>query len=198
MRESLTAFGLGDTSTLVVVAVACFLLGSLAPRTIERILSAFGLAKGWSGKGRLLVQALDNIPQAFCVFDSMQRLVACNKRYAELHGLNERLVRPGTTLRQIFEHRVAMGKYPGGDPKKYIDERLASVRENKPNQTVIKLNDGTVVQTSRKPMQGGGWVATDEDVTERHLVEQERAAHAELERRRSVVDEAIGSLPGDG
>ena len=75
-----------------------------------------------------------------------------------------------------------------------MEERLASVKENKPNQTVIKLNDGSILHTSRKPMSGGGWVATDEDVTERHLAEQQSVALAEQEKRRAVVDEAIKSF----
>lgn len=177
-----------------ITGFASFLMGLAACGLLRRAQAKLGFGDQRVGNVRLLIEALDNIPQAFCVFDRKQCLVACNRRYAELHALTNDLVRPGTLLRQIFEHRITIGKYPGNDPQRWMEERLASVKENKPNQTVIKLNDGSILHTSRKPMSGGGWVATDEDVTERHLAEQQSAALAEQEKRRAVVDEAIKSF----
>ena len=172
-----------------IIAMSCIALGMAIPRLIARIRRELGL--GHSVSPRLFLEALENLPQAVCIFDRNQRLVACNSRYAELHGLTERLNRPGTTLRQIFEHRVSLGKYPGSDPQKYIEERLASVNENKSYQGVIKQNDGRILQVARAPMKSGGWVATDEDVTDRYEAEQKRTAFTEQERYRSSVDEAI-------
>jgi methyl-accepting chemotaxis protein len=125
------------------------------------------------------------------VFDGDERLIVCNKRYAELHGLTSAQTKPGTTLRQLFEYRVAAGKFPGDDPEKYIQERLASVRKNKSGTALLALQDGTFVQTIRRAMSGGGWVSTDEDVTELHRAETQKAALAEQEKRRIAVDDAI-------
>jgi diguanylate cyclase (GGDEF)-like protein len=38
---------------------------------------------------------------------------------------------------------------------------------------MIELGDARVIAVSRQPLKGGGWVALHEDVTERHLQEQE-------------------------
>ena len=61
------------------------------------------------------------------MFDAEQRLVIANSRYAEMYGLTPEQVKPGTTLRQILEHRIAMGAYAGSAPEDYINERLAAV-----------------------------------------------------------------------
>ena len=53
--------------------------------------------------------ALNNMVQGLAMFDAEQRLVICNKRYAEMYGLSPEQVKPGTTLREIIEHRIANG-----------------------------------------------------------------------------------------
>jgi PAS domain-containing protein len=53
--------------------------------------------------------ALDNMLQGLAMFDAEQRLIVCNRRYAEMYGLTAEQVRPGTTVRQIFENRLANG-----------------------------------------------------------------------------------------
>jgi methyl-accepting chemotaxis protein len=185
----------GSAAFLVAaLAIVFLIIVVLSPRALERIRNLAGVTRGDLTQTQLLREALQNMPQAVCVFDRNQRLVACNKRYAELHALPDRLSQPGVTLREIFEHRVSVGKFPGTDPKKYIEERLASVSENKPYQGVINQNDGRVLQVARAPMAGGGWVATDEDVTDRYLEEKERSAFTERQKYRASVDEAIISF----
>ncbi|MBD0274813.1 MAG: PAS-domain containing protein [Acetobacteraceae bacterium] len=52
--------------------------------------------------------AIENINQGLCFFDGAQRLIVCNRRYAELYGLNLEQTVPGTTLREIVGRRVAV------------------------------------------------------------------------------------------
>ena len=56
--------------------------------------------------------ALNNMVQGLAMFDAEHRLVLANRRYAEMYGLTPEQVKPGTTLRQIIEHRVAKGYFP--------------------------------------------------------------------------------------
>ena len=55
--------------------------------------------------------ALENMLQGLAMFDADQRLIVCNKRYAEMYGLTPEQVKPGTTVRQILEYRIANGFY---------------------------------------------------------------------------------------
>src|SRR5450759_3585009 len=109
--------------------------------------------------------ALENMSQGLCMFDATQHLIVCNKRYADLYGLNEQQTRPGTTLRAILQHRIAMGSAPE-DHESYINDRLNEVSINKPYQITNRLRDGRYVSVVHRPMADGGWVATHEDVTE--------------------------------
>ena len=51
------------------------------------------------------------------MFDAEQRVVIANERYAEIYGLTPEQVKPGTTLRQILEQRIAKGVYADADPE---------------------------------------------------------------------------------
>jgi PAS domain-containing protein len=109
--------------------------------------------------------ALENISQGFCLFDKMQRLIVCNKRYAELYGLNDEQTKPGTELHAILQYRIARGTAPD-DHESYVNDRINEVTANKPYQITNRLSNGRHVSVVHRPMAGGGWVATHEDVTE--------------------------------
>jgi diguanylate cyclase (GGDEF)-like protein/PAS domain S-box-containing protein len=109
--------------------------------------------------------ALENMSQGLCMFDATQRLIVCNKRYADLYELNEQQTRPGTTLRAILQHWIATDNAPD-DHESYINDRIKEVLGNKPHQITNKLRDGRYISIIQRPMADGGWVATHEDVTE--------------------------------
>lgn len=109
--------------------------------------------------------AIDNMTQGLCLFDSHQRVVVCNKRYATLYGLSEEDVKPGTTLEQICRARIRNGLYSGDDPDHYIAERTAPFK--KAEDKAQRLSDGRTILIRRQPMPEGGWVTTHEDITER-------------------------------
>src|SRR5437588_7996764 len=56
--------------------------------------------------------AINNMSQGLCFFDGNQRLIVCNDLYASIYKLTRDLVRPGTTLAQIVDHRFAAGSFP--------------------------------------------------------------------------------------
>ena len=109
--------------------------------------------------------ALENMSQGLCMFDGKQRLIVCNKQYAELYGLTEAQTKPGTTLREILQYRIAKGNSPD-DTESYVKARLLEVTLNKPYQTTNRLRDGRHISVVHRPTADGGWVATHEDVTQ--------------------------------
>ena len=92
---------------------------------------------------------------------------------------------------KILEFRTANGDYIGSDPRAYIDNILISLDQNEAKTSTLRLKSGRILHTSRKPLRGGGWVATHEDITERQVAEQQRIVLAEQEKRRAVVENAI-------
>ena len=130
--------------------------------------------------------ALRNMSLGLCMFDAEQRVLIANDRYAEIYGLATGDVKPGTTLRQIIEQRIAKGLYAGDSPEAYIKERLATF--HKASIAVHHLSDGRAVRISRTPMRGGGWVTTHEDVTEREKL------YALLEKNNGLLSERTSRL----
>jgi diguanylate cyclase (GGDEF)-like protein/PAS domain S-box-containing protein len=121
-----------------------------------------------------LQTALANMSQGLCMFDSDQRIVVANQRYAEMYGLGPEQVKPGTTLRQILEARVAEGVYGPIEAKEFVETGIASFHEQV--SEILHLSDGRFISVLRRPMANGGLVSTHEDITERQRAEA-RIAH---------------------
>jgi diguanylate cyclase (GGDEF)-like protein len=127
-----------------------------------------------SEQNRRFDVALDNMSQGLAMYDANQRLLVCNRRFAQLYRLPPEMVQPGVTLRQIVAYRIANGIYAGASPQEYMSERTAPVVAA--SDTVHELSDGRAIAIARRPMTGGGWVTTHEDITERRRAEA-RIAH---------------------
>jgi diguanylate cyclase (GGDEF)-like protein len=160
------------------------------------------------GRRRLVTQyerldaAINNMPHGLCMFDADQKLIICNKRYAEIYGLKPELTVPGTPLRTVMEARFAKGVYPDTD-QNYIENRIAAVAERKPLYLINELPDGQVIAISHRPLLNGGSVAMHEDITERRKAEAriEYMAHydalTELPNRisfRQEMDKALARI----
>jgi diguanylate cyclase (GGDEF)-like protein len=116
--------------------------------------------------------AIENMSHGLAMFDRERKLIVCNKRYAEVYGLPQDMIRPGTTQRQILEHRIAMGAHDGTDPEQYIKDRIEVATAGKPEDALLHLSNGRIVAANHRPMADGGWVSTHEDVTERRRAEE--------------------------
>jgi diguanylate cyclase (GGDEF)-like protein len=122
---------------------------------------------------------LNNMSQGLCFFDGQRRLIVCNDRYADMYRLSRDLVRPGTTLAEIVEHRFNAGSFPEMTRAEYLASRNSIAIANKPTDTVMALKDGRTFAIHHRPMADGGWVATHDDITERRRTETqiEHMAH---------------------
>ena len=127
--------------------------------------------------------AINNMSQGLCFFDGSQRLIVCNGVYAAMYNLTGDLVRPGTTLREIVDHRYATNCSPKMSSEEYLRWRDSIAVSTEPSDTVVNLADGRIIAIHHQPMPDGGWVATHEDVTERRRAEEAlRQAKDQLEQ----------------
>ncbi|WP_454628052.1 bifunctional diguanylate cyclase/phosphodiesterase [Bradyrhizobium cenepequi] len=117
--------------------------------------------------------AVNNMTQGLLLFDSSQRLVVCNKRYIEMYGLSADVIRPGCSFHDVIAHRKATGSFDG-DVDGFVALVLRDISLR--NMMVITTSDGRSIQVVNEPLADGGWVATHEDITERHRAE-ERITH---------------------
>jgi diguanylate cyclase (GGDEF)-like protein len=123
----------------------------------------------------LLDTVLSNMSHGVLMFDADARLVFCNQRYIEMYGLSPTAVVPGCSLQELLDHRRTVGAF-FGDPQDYIDELLKGITDGKSSNEVAKAADGRVFSIVRKPITGGGWITTHEDITDRQRAE-ERIVH---------------------
>ncbi|HWX64631.1 bifunctional diguanylate cyclase/phosphodiesterase [Bradyrhizobium sp.] len=123
-----------------------------------------------------LDSTLNNLSQGVCMYDEHRRLILCNDRYAEMFHLPHELTAPGTTLRQIFDHQISHGLYPGSGADEYISGQMGIIAANEPASTVTEYSDGRAMVAVFRPAPGGGFVTTVEDITEQKRAEK-RIAH---------------------
>ncbi len=104
--------------------------------------------------------ALDNMNQGLCLFDTAGCLAVANRRFAAMFGPAE----PGAGLETVLE---ACGLGPLG----------SALLGGDTVELAYEMADGRALAVSQRPVEGGGWVATFDDVTERRQTET-RLAHA--------------------
>ncbi|ABY32239.1 putative bifunctional diguanylate cyclase/phosphodiesterase [Methylorubrum extorquens] len=122
-----------------------------------------------SEQNRRFDAALENMTHGLCMFDAEQRLVVWNRRYLGIFGLPDDAVHVGMGQRAIIEMLVARGCYKRGATVDAISEGTRTSLSGDGSKSVLReLADGRVIAVIHRPMaDGGGWVATFEDITER-------------------------------
>jgi diguanylate cyclase (GGDEF)-like protein len=110
---------------------------------------------------------LDNMSQGLTLFDTNQCLMVCNRRFAEMYGLSPDEVRPGTPFADIIRYRIAKGTFLAMNPADYVSRAKNLVDTTASFELVNELSDGRAVFLHSRPLRGGGWVSTHEDITER-------------------------------
>jgi diguanylate cyclase (GGDEF)-like protein len=113
--------------------------------------------------------AINNMSQGLCMFDRRQRLVVCNERYAQLYRLPPALTQAGTRLQDIIGHSSAHGMAPRTTDN--VDNRMVLAGNGIEGKDEVEFEDGRTISIHIRPMAGGGFVATHEDVTERRRTE---------------------------
>jgi diguanylate cyclase (GGDEF)-like protein len=166
--------------TLIVMFCSAFLLKALSKQFHRLATSEATLSKQASelqSSNAKVEAALTNMSQGLVMFDSSDRLVVCNQRYLDMYGLSPEIIRPGCTLREAVEHRVATGSLFAGDIDQYIADIMAAVRQGTTFSKITSLRDGRIISIVNHPIADGGWVATHEDVTDQKRAE-ERVSYA--------------------
>lgn len=132
---------------------------------------------------RVLEAALENMSQGISVVDAELRLVAWNRRYAELFGYPDSLLQVGVPVADLVEYNIRRGLAGEGAPDEEVAKRIAHMRAGTPYVTERRFGE-QVVEIRGNPMPGGGFVATFTDVTAFRRSEAELKSVAEtLEQR---------------
>ncbi|HLH89061.1 MAG TPA: PAS-domain containing protein [Xanthobacteraceae bacterium] len=132
--------------------------------------------------------ALNNMSHGLCVFDAAGVLRLFNTRYLEVFKIPDGLVKTGCTLRQLLAHLEGAGII-SGDQDKYAAELIAAMAAGRSTQFHKALDDGRTVLITNRPLPGGGWVGTHEDITDRVRAERR------VQEANAYLRDVIEALP---
>ncbi|SKA13925.1 putative bifunctional diguanylate cyclase/phosphodiesterase [Consotaella salsifontis] len=146
--------GRSETAQLLraLDAMQTSIAGQITGMEKERKTQAANLSGTIAIQGARWEAALNNMSQGLCLFDRDLKLMVHNKRFEQMFGAR----RFGLTSREMLD-----------DP--FLHHVLA------PSEGAFftaEMPDGRVIAISRQWIEGGGLVATLEDITERHIADQ--------------------------
>ena len=129
-----------------------------------------------------LRDAIENLSEAFVLWDSEKRLVMSNSKFQQLHGLKLESARPGASYDDVMDAaRTPM-----------VRQQMISTApgEEGARSMEAQLDDGRWLQINERRTKDGGFVSVGTDITtikshERRLMESERRLMATVEDLRS-------------
>ncbi len=118
--------------------------------------------------------AVNNMTQGLLLYDSDARIVLYNQRYLDMYGLSADVVKPGWHFRDLIVYRKETGSFRG-DVDAFCSTVLRNVAQKRMTHNIVETSDGRSIQIVNQPLANGGWVATQEDITERRSAEKQIA-----------------------
>ncbi len=135
-----------------------------------------------------LHDAIENLSETFVLWDSRKRLVICNSKFQQLHGINPDFAIPGISYDQL------MG---AANISLVGTEIMLSGKDSKDARSFeVQLKDGRWLQINERRTRDGGFVSLGNDITtikrhENKLIDSEgrlKATIFDLKRSRQTLE----------
>jgi two-component system cell cycle sensor histidine kinase PleC len=136
-------------------------------------------APGSADENARLRDAVETISEAFVLWDRENRLVMCNSKYQQFHGLPDDMVRPGAPYDEV----IAAASEP------IVSKRVAVAGGGDDDSRTYEaqIEDGRWLHINERRTRDGGYVSVGTDITV--LKEsQQRLAESEQQLRASVAE----------
>ena len=133
-----------------------------------------------SAEQRLLT-AIESLSESFVLWNEHMRMVMCNSKFREFHGLPERACRPGAAYADIMRQ----ARHP------VRNRRLQRIYSDGPEQESImelEMANGRWLHISERTMPDGSLVSVGTDITEL------KAKQLELEQSKRELQETVEAL----
>ncbi|MBL4892476.1 MAG: PAS domain-containing protein [Rhizobiaceae bacterium] len=145
-------------------------------------------------KDMRLHDAIESLSEAFVLWDSSKKLVTCNSKYQQLHGLN-----PETTISGMsYDDVMNAARSPN-----IANQMVQGFNSKEGSRTIeAQLEDGRWLQINERRTKDGGFVSVGTDITsiklhEAKLMESERrlmATVSDLQKSRQKLEIQAGQL----
>jgi len=143
------------------------------------VIADYNVAPGSADENARLRDAVETISEAFVLWDRDNRLVMCNSKYQQFHGLPDDTVRPGSPYDEV----IAAASEP------IVSKRVAVAGTNDDDSRTYEaqIEDGRWLHINERRTRDGGYVSVGTDITV--LKEsQQRLADSEQQLRASVAE----------
>ena len=126
-----------------------------------------------------LRDAVETISEAFVLWDSQNKLVMCNSKYQQFHGLADDIVQPGSSYDEV----IASASEP------IVSKRfaVAGKADNDSRTYEAQLEDGRWLRINERRTRDGGYVSVGTDITDLKQ-SQTKNAESEQQLRASVAE----------
>ncbi|HUU24688.1 MAG TPA: ATP-binding protein [Methyloceanibacter sp.] len=134
---------------------------------------------GASDSNARLRDAVETISEAFVLWDNQNRLVMCNSKYQQFHGLADDIVQSGSSYDEV----IAAASEP------IVSKRIAVAGKDIPGSRTYEaqLEDGRWLHINERRTRDGGYVSVGTDITDLKQ-SQTRIAENEHQLRASVAE----------
>jgi two-component system cell cycle sensor histidine kinase PleC len=138
-----------------------------------------GLKLGSAEDNARLRDAVETISEAFVLWDDQNRLVMCNSKYQQFHGLGDDMVRPGSPYDEV----IAAASEP------IVNKRIAVAGKDDDHSRTYEaqIEDGRWLHINERRTRDGGYVSVGTDITVLKQ-SQQRLAESEQQLRASVAE----------
>lgn len=140
-------------------------------------------------KDMRLHDAIENLPEAFVLWDDKKRLVMCNSKYQQLHQLDPTWLSAGMPYDAVMKQ---------ANSPEVSNQKIRGLDEEESTRTLeVQLEDGRWLQINERHTKDGGFVSVGTDITpiklhETKLVESEKrlmATVSDLQRTRITLED---------
>ncbi len=144
----------------------------------------------------LINAAISNMSQGLSMFGPDHKLIICNPLYAKFYGLPKKMIKAGTPIEDILKYRLAHNMGSADESNEvFLKKRLKFKNGRSTSDNFIEKVGKRLIQVIRKPMVGGGWVATHQDISEQNQKEKLiELRSSELEQQNERFDAAINNM----
>lgn len=139
--------------------------------------------------------AIGYMRQGLSTFDADHNLLVCNQAYLDFYQLSPDIAKPGTSFWTLLDHAAKRGFVTIADPVERRAVLSKVISDGKPWRGPIELVNGQVAHFCHQPLPGGGWLTTQEDITEQQKLENEKAeVTRENERQHMRFSAAVNHM----
>jgi len=132
-------------------------LANLAAETYENLERSFREQTGaLEQKASFLEAALELVSPGVCLFSRDERLIYCNRQYAEIYGIPPESLQSGMARRDILDLRATAGSAEAAD-------NGSGAADAQPGATIAAA-DGQTMEIRYQPLAVGGWLEVHEPV----------------------------------